>query len=178
MYYFVCVCAHTQNYVDIGPHSSKYGVPLRCQHSMHKESLKLPEQSLATMILTTSSIYTLYTIISHSMKSGTLLWYFKKKCKLQNMFYFTPHWTGKTLSYAVPIVQSLQSRKLKIQRDDGPYALVIVPTREVIKWMFYVSICYSLTNSCLPICKCLCYSGIYVMFSPWLPICVLLSYSF
>ncbi|BFZ05910.1 hypothetical protein BsWGS_08950 [Bradybaena similaris] len=39
--------------------------------------------------------------------------------------------SGKTLSYAVPIVQSLQSRKLKIQRDDGPYALVIVPTREL-----------------------------------------------
>lgn len=39
--------------------------------------------------------------------------------------------SGKTLSYAVPIVQSLQSRKLKIRRDDGPYALVIVPTREL-----------------------------------------------
>uniref|UniRef100_A0A0B7AQR0 ATP-dependent RNA helicase n=1 Tax=Arion vulgaris TaxID=1028688 RepID=A0A0B7AQR0_9EUPU len=39
--------------------------------------------------------------------------------------------SGKTLSYAVPIVQSLQSRKVKIKRDDGPYALIIVPTREL-----------------------------------------------
>lgn len=39
--------------------------------------------------------------------------------------------SGKTLSYAVPIVQSLQSRKIKVQRSDGPYAVVIVPTREV-----------------------------------------------
>ncbi|XP_059141099.1 probable ATP-dependent RNA helicase DDX31 [Physella acuta] len=39
--------------------------------------------------------------------------------------------SGKTLAYAIPIVQSLQARKLRIQRDDGPYALVIVPTREL-----------------------------------------------
>ncbi|CAL1533039.1 unnamed protein product [Lymnaea stagnalis] len=39
--------------------------------------------------------------------------------------------SGKTLAYAVPIVQSLQARKLKVRRDDGPYALVIVPTREL-----------------------------------------------
>ncbi|KAI8778767.1 ATP-dependent RNA helicase DDX31 [Biomphalaria glabrata] len=40
--------------------------------------------------------------------------------------------SGKTLAYAVPIVQMLQSRKLKIKRDDGPYALIIVPTRELV----------------------------------------------
>ncbi|KAH9490736.1 ATPdependent RNA helicase [Bulinus truncatus] len=39
--------------------------------------------------------------------------------------------SGKTLAYAIPIVQALQSRKLKIRRDDGPYALIIVPTREL-----------------------------------------------
>ncbi|RUS76261.1 hypothetical protein EGW08_015976 [Elysia chlorotica] len=39
--------------------------------------------------------------------------------------------SGKTLAYAVPVVQSLQARKLKVTRMDGPYALVIVPTREV-----------------------------------------------
>ncbi|XP_012942471.1 probable ATP-dependent RNA helicase DDX31 [Aplysia californica] len=39
--------------------------------------------------------------------------------------------SGKTLSYAVPIIQSLQSRKIRVQRNDGPYAVVIVPTREL-----------------------------------------------
>ncbi|GFS14731.1 RNA helicase, partial [Elysia marginata] len=39
--------------------------------------------------------------------------------------------SGKTLAYAVPVVHSLQSRKLKVQRSDGPYALIIVPTREL-----------------------------------------------
>lgn len=36
------------------------------------------------------------------------------------------------MAYAVPIVQSLQSRMVKIKREDGPYAVVIVPTREVL----------------------------------------------
>ncbi|NXL62748.1 DDX31 helicase, partial [Chordeiles acutipennis] len=39
--------------------------------------------------------------------------------------------SGKTLAYGVPLVQSLQGMKSKIQRSDGPYALVLVPTREV-----------------------------------------------
>ena len=38
---------------------------------------------------------------------------------------------GKTLSYAIPLVQHLQSKSPHTQRSDGPYALVIVPTREV-----------------------------------------------
>lgn len=38
---------------------------------------------------------------------------------------------GKTLSYAVPLVQSLQSIQPKVSRSDGPLALIIVPTREV-----------------------------------------------
>ncbi|XP_067377941.1 ATP-dependent DNA helicase DDX31 isoform X2 [Channa argus] len=39
--------------------------------------------------------------------------------------------SGKTLSYAVPLVQSLQSVQPKVSRSDGPLAVVIVPTREL-----------------------------------------------
>ncbi|NXK92245.1 DDX31 helicase, partial [Formicarius rufipectus] len=39
--------------------------------------------------------------------------------------------SGKTLAYGIPLVQSLQGVESKIQRSDGPYALVLVPTREV-----------------------------------------------
>ena len=39
--------------------------------------------------------------------------------------------TGKTMAYAIPVIQDLQSQQPKIQRHDGPVALVIVPTREV-----------------------------------------------
>nr|XP_043882888.1 probable ATP-dependent RNA helicase DDX31 isoform X1 [Solea senegalensis] len=39
--------------------------------------------------------------------------------------------SGKTLSYAVPLVQSLQSVRPKITRSDGPLAVIIVPTREL-----------------------------------------------
>ncbi|XP_048469484.1 probable ATP-dependent RNA helicase DDX31 isoform X2 [Rhincodon typus] len=39
--------------------------------------------------------------------------------------------SGKTLAYGVPLVQSLQSVRPKIQRSDGPYAVVIIPTREL-----------------------------------------------
>uniref|UniRef100_A0A8C5WAP8 ATP-dependent RNA helicase n=1 Tax=Microcebus murinus TaxID=30608 RepID=A0A8C5WAP8_MICMU len=39
--------------------------------------------------------------------------------------------SGKTLAYCIPVVQSLQAMQSKIQRSDGPYALVLVPTREL-----------------------------------------------
>uniref|UniRef100_A0A8C3QZ86 ATP-dependent RNA helicase n=1 Tax=Cyanoderma ruficeps TaxID=181631 RepID=A0A8C3QZ86_9PASS len=39
--------------------------------------------------------------------------------------------SGKTLAYGIPLVQSLQGMESKIQRSDGPYALVLVPTREL-----------------------------------------------
>ena len=35
------------------------------------------------------------------------------------------------MAYAIPVIQDLQSQQPKIQRHDGPVALVIVPTREV-----------------------------------------------
>nr|XP_060613659.1 probable ATP-dependent RNA helicase DDX31 [Anolis sagrei ordinatus] len=39
--------------------------------------------------------------------------------------------SGKTLAYGIPLVQSLQGLEPKIQRSDGPYALILVPTREL-----------------------------------------------
>nr|XP_006136874.1 probable ATP-dependent RNA helicase DDX31 [Pelodiscus sinensis]XP_006136875.1 probable ATP-dependent RNA helicase DDX31 [Pelodiscus sinensis] len=39
--------------------------------------------------------------------------------------------SGKTLAYGIPLVQSLQGTKSKIKRSDGPYALILVPTREL-----------------------------------------------
>uniref|UniRef100_A0A3P9MHP0 ATP-dependent RNA helicase n=1 Tax=Oryzias latipes TaxID=8090 RepID=A0A3P9MHP0_ORYLA len=46
--------------------------------------------------------------------------------------------SGKTLSYAVPLVQSLQSIQPKVSRSDGPLALVIVPTRELAVQTFQI----------------------------------------
>lgn len=40
--------------------------------------------------------------------------------------------SGKTLTFAVPVVQHLQSLMPKISRMDGVLALVIVPTRELV----------------------------------------------
>ena len=37
--------------------------------------------------------------------------------------------SGKTLSYLIPIVQRLQSITPKIERGDGAYAIILVPTR-------------------------------------------------
>ncbi|KAJ7369820.1 ATPdependent RNA helicase [Desmophyllum pertusum] len=39
--------------------------------------------------------------------------------------------TGKTLTYAVPVIHSLQKIEPKITRSDGPYAVILVPTREL-----------------------------------------------
>ncbi|KAJ7308011.1 hypothetical protein JRQ81_008511 [Phrynocephalus forsythii] len=39
--------------------------------------------------------------------------------------------SGKTLAYGIPLVQTLQGAEPKIQRSDGCYALVLVPTREL-----------------------------------------------
>lgn len=46
--------------------------------------------------------------------------------------------SGKTLSYAVPVVHFLQSLKPDIGRTDGLYALVILPTRELVLQTFNV----------------------------------------
>ncbi|KAK3911609.1 putative ATP-dependent RNA helicase DDX31 [Frankliniella fusca] len=39
--------------------------------------------------------------------------------------------SGKTIAYALPIVESLQSIRPKLQRSDGVQAIIIVPTREL-----------------------------------------------
>ncbi|CAH1272216.1 DDX31 [Branchiostoma lanceolatum] len=39
--------------------------------------------------------------------------------------------SGKTLAYSIPVVQRLQAKEQKTQRSDGPYAIVLVPTREL-----------------------------------------------
>ena len=39
--------------------------------------------------------------------------------------------SGKTFAYAIPILQTLQEIRPKINRNDGTYALIIVPTREL-----------------------------------------------
>ncbi|XP_077942632.1 ATP-dependent DNA helicase DDX31 isoform X3 [Gasterosteus aculeatus] len=46
--------------------------------------------------------------------------------------------SGKTLSYAVPLVQSLQAAQQKVKRSDGPLAVVIVPTRELAQQTFQI----------------------------------------
>jgi len=46
--------------------------------------------------------------------------------------------TGKTLSYAIPVVERLHSLKPKVQRTDGPYCIVVVPTREVDAYSAYM----------------------------------------
>ncbi|XP_033476353.1 ATP-dependent DNA helicase DDX31 [Epinephelus lanceolatus] len=46
--------------------------------------------------------------------------------------------SGKTLSYAVPVVQSLQALPQKVSRSDGPLAVVIVPTRELAQQTFQI----------------------------------------
>ncbi|ESN99970.1 hypothetical protein HELRODRAFT_83714 [Helobdella robusta] len=40
--------------------------------------------------------------------------------------------SGKTMSYAIPIIEHLQSTEPKISRTYGPYCIVVVPTRELV----------------------------------------------
>lgn len=65
--------------------------------------------------------------------------------------------SGKTLSYAVPLIQNLRSKPQKIRRSDGIYAIILVPTRElalqslaVIKKLVQVSVWYVIDS--LPMC--------------------------
>ena len=39
--------------------------------------------------------------------------------------------SGKTLSYAVPLIQNLRSKPERIRRADGLFAVILVPTREL-----------------------------------------------
>ncbi|MGH0156800.1 UNVERIFIED_CONTAM: hypothetical protein FKN15_032473 [Acipenser sinensis] len=46
--------------------------------------------------------------------------------------------SGKTLAYGIPLVQSLQAVQPKIQRSDGPLAVIVVPTRELALQSFNI----------------------------------------
>lgn len=46
--------------------------------------------------------------------------------------------TGKTVVYLAPIVHHLQSRSPKIQRSDGTFALVLVPTHELCMQVYEI----------------------------------------
>ena len=64
---------------------------------------------------------------------------------------------GKTLAYAIPIVQDLQSMSPNISRVDGPYAVVVTPTREVghtlcVCACVCVCTCVPLLRSCCRVC--------------------------
>ncbi|XP_046552207.1 probable ATP-dependent RNA helicase DDX31 [Haliotis rubra] len=48
--------------------------------------------------------------------------------------------SGKTLAFAVPIIQKLQALEPPITRADGPYAIVVVPTRELAQQCLQVFI--------------------------------------
>ena len=43
----------------------------------------------------------------------------------------SPTGSGKTLAYALPLIQRLQQIRPKISRTDGPYAVILLPTREL-----------------------------------------------
>ena len=43
----------------------------------------------------------------------------------------SPTGSGKTLAYALPLIQRLEQIRPKINRTDGPYAVVLLPTREL-----------------------------------------------
>lgn len=70
-----------------------------------------------------------------------------KKCCIYNFSSYVPYvlifmniFLGKTLSYAVPVVQKLQEIVPKIKRNDGIFCLVIVPTREVLHIFIFYSV--------------------------------------
>lgn len=52
--------------------------------------------------------------------------------------------SGKTLAYVIPIIQRIQEKVPKITRNDGIFALIIVPTRELVMQ------CYNILES---LCK-------------------------
>ncbi len=39
--------------------------------------------------------------------------------------------SGKTLAYAIPLVEQLRSLEPRVTRSDGTFAIIVVPTREV-----------------------------------------------
>ncbi|XP_023895181.2 DEAD-box ATP-dependent RNA helicase 17 isoform X1 [Quercus suber] len=46
--------------------------------------------------------------------------------------------TGKTIAYLAPIIHHLQGKQPRIQRSDGTFALVLVPTRELCMQVYEI----------------------------------------
>lgn len=49
----------------------------------------------------------------------------------RDLLVHSPTGTGKTLAYAIPVVHDLSQLSPKVKRSDGPYAIVLLPTREL-----------------------------------------------
>lgn len=56
---------------------------------------------------------------------------FRKKFNYCLIYFRSQTGSGKTLSYSLPIVESLHSIRPKVTRNQGVLALIIVPTREL-----------------------------------------------
>ena len=54
--------------------------------------------------------------------------------------------SGKTLAYLIPIIQDLVTRKDRVSRTDGTFALILAPTRELVLQIF--GVLTSLLRSC------------------------------
>ena len=61
----------------------------------------------------------------------------------------SPTGSGKTFCYAIPIIDKMIKVKPTIGRQDGPYALILVPTRELAQQTF--NIIQDLCKSCISI---------------------------
>ncbi|XP_047134868.1 ATP-dependent DNA helicase DDX31 [Hydra vulgaris] len=61
----------------------------------------------------------------------------------------SPTGSGKTFCYAIPIIDKIIKMKPSIGRQDGPFALIIVPTRELALQTF--NIVQDLCKSCISI---------------------------
>ncbi|KAF0992674.1 hypothetical protein HZS_7100 [Henneguya salminicola] len=51
----------------------------------------------------------------------------------KNTLIKSPSGTGKTLSYAIPIIEMLYRQQPRISRKDGVFVLIVVPTKELAK---------------------------------------------
>ena len=40
--------------------------------------------------------------------------------------------SGKTLTYVLPIIQTLQAETIRVGREDGTVGLILAPTRELV----------------------------------------------
>ena len=74
----------------------------------------------------------LHLFLLPSPKSSKYISFFVQPSSGRDTLVKSQTGSGKTLAYALPIINSLMTRDPKVDRIDGPYALVIVPTRELV----------------------------------------------